>query len=116
MPVRIEPVVQGGHRAIRLANGEADLCVSADMGPRILRFGFSGSPNFFKEMAPEEELELTGEQGWKVHGGHRVWVGPERPSYTYAPDNDPPCIATGDNWLRATSPADVAGIEKEIEV
>ncbi|MBI1357811.1 MAG: hypothetical protein GC160_26035 [Acidobacteria bacterium] len=115
MSVSIAETSYGGHRAVRLANGEADLVVLTDVGPRIQRYGWTDGPNFFKEMTPAEESRLSGEQGWKVYGGHRIWVGPERASYSYAPDNEAPLVETGGDWLRATSPVDSAGIEKEIE-
>lgn len=114
--VRIAATEVNRHAALSLSNGEVELVVSTEMGPRVLRYGFVGGGNFFKEMSPAEERKLTGEQAWRVYGGHRIWVGPERPSYTYSADNEPPAISQGEGSLRATSPVDAAGIEKEIEV
>jgi hypothetical protein len=105
-----------GHSALSLSNGEVEVAVSSAMGPRVLRYGFIDGPNFFKEMSAVEERRLTGDQPWKVYGGHRIWIGPERLSYTYAPDNDPPSIVRGDSSILAVSPVDEAGVEKAIEV
>lgn len=114
--VRIAAAEINRHAALSLSNGEVELAVSTQMGPRVLRYGFVDGRNFFKEMSPAEERKLTGDQAWRVYGGHRIWVGPERPSYTYSPDNAPPAIEQGDGSIRAASPVDAAGIEKEIEV
>lgn len=105
-----------GHAALSLSNGEVDLAVSTQIGPRVLRYGFSEGPNFFKEMSGSEESQLTGDQGWKVYGGHRIWVGPERPSYTCVPDGNPPRITTTDDSICATAQVDAAGIEKQLDV
>ena len=114
--VTIEKTQYKGREAYRMANADVELIVTADVGPRILRYSFIGGDNIFKEVTPEEEQKMTGGQDWKLYGGHRIWVGPEEPSYTYAPDNEPPEIVVNGNVLKATSPTDVAGIRKEIEV
>jgi hypothetical protein len=116
LPIRITETTYNRHAALSLANDDVDLAISADVGPRILRYGFAGGQNFFKEMSAAEERRLTGDQPWKVYGGHRIWVGPERPSYTCVADNAPPLIKTAEDAVRATSPVDEAGIEKEIEI
>ena len=114
--VTIEKTQYQGHAAYRMANSEVELIVTADVGPRILRYSFVGGDNPFKEVSAAEEAKMTAGQDWKLYGGHRIWVGPEEPSYTYAPDNDPPEIVAKGNVLRATSPVDIAGIRKGIEV
>ena len=114
--VTIEQTQYKGHAAYRMANDDVELIVTSDVGPRILRYSFIGGDNLFVELSPEQERKLTGEEGWKLYGGHRIWVGPEEPIYTYAPDNEPVEIVVKGNALKATAPTDVAGIRKEIEV
>ncbi len=114
--VTIEKTQYKGHDAYRMANSEVELIITADVGPRILRYSFVGGDNIFKEVSAEEEANMTGGQEWKLYGGHRIWVGPEDPGYTYAPDNEPPEIVVQGNTLKATSPVDAVGIRKEIEV
>ena len=49
MAVTIERIAWGGWpNCYRLSNGEADLIVTSDIGPRIMRYGFAGGQNFFK--------------------------------------------------------------------
>lgn len=116
MPARTTATTYNGRQALSLSNGDVDLVMSTGMGPRVMRYGFAGRPNFFKEMSADEERRLTGDQDWKVYGGHRIWVGPERPSYTCVADNAPPAVEAPGDSIRATSPVDAAGIEKELEV
>jgi hypothetical protein len=76
----------GWHRNLRLTNGSVELIITLEVGPRILRFGFIGERNIFKEF--EEELGGNGEGLFKLRGGHRLWVSPEY-DHCYDPDNSP---------------------------
>lgn len=100
----------------RLSNGEVELIYVADVGPRILRFGFVGGRNLLKELSDDEERRFAGDSGLKLYGGHRIWVGPERRSYTYAADNEAVAIESGSDWVRGVAPVDSVGIRKAIEV
>ena len=53
---------KGWHNCYRVSNGEIEAIVTADVGPRIIRFGFVGGQNLFKEFAEQ------------------LWARPERPS------------------------------------
>ena len=115
--VNVEKVqYRGRSNAYRLTNGEVELIVTSDVGPRILRYGFVDGENLFKEMSPEEEGRLTAGQEWRLYGGHRIWVGPEEPHYTYAADNSPVAVDASGDELIAAAPVDVAGIQKQISV
>ena len=100
----------------RVSDGETELFVTSEVGPRILRYGFVGGQNLFKVMSDEEEKWLTEGQDWRLYGGHRIWVGPEEPAYTYAADNDSLEIKVLPDGLIASAPTDPVGIDKEIEV
>lgn len=102
--------------ARRLTNGEVELVVTADVGPRILRYGFVGGPNLFIQLEREQERGITGDAPLRLYGGHRIWVGPEDRGYTHAADNAPVDIAVDGRRLQATAPVDAAGIEKTLEV
>jgi hypothetical protein len=95
-----------------------ELIVTADIGPRIIHFGFSGGRNLFKEIP--DQLGGSGEAEWRSRGGHRLWVGPEFPvdsPITYAADNFPVQIALKGGALFATSPLErEAGLQKQIVV
>src|SRR6202795_3088202 len=84
--VRVEKIAyKGWPNCYRITNGEVELIVTSDIGPRIMRYGFVGDQNFFKEFT--ESLGKTGEPAWVLRGGHRVWAAPEDAVRTYAPDN-----------------------------
>ncbi len=52
--VRIEKIAyQGWANCYRVSNGEIELVVTGDVGPRIIRCGFSGGQNLFKEFAEQ---------------------------------------------------------------
>jgi len=98
-----------------VSNGEIDLVVTGDIGPRIMRFGFAGGQNFFKEF--DDQLGGSGEETWQLRGGHRVWIAPEDPVMTYAPDNAPCKIAVRAGKLEVTGPIEaLTGLEKKLIV
>lgn len=90
MPVstKIEKIpYRGWPNCYRITNGEVELIVTSDVGPRVMRCGFVGSQNLFAEFS--SELGKSGESWWMARGGHRLWVAPETVPDTYAPDNAP---------------------------
>src|ERR1700693_2324158 len=76
---------RGWPNCYRISNGEVELVVSSDVGPRILRYSFVGGQDMFKEF--DEQMGKHGESTWQARGGHRVWMSPEDSVLTYAPDN-----------------------------
>ncbi len=112
----ITRVAYGGWpNCYRLENGTVELIVTSDIGPRIMRYGFVGGQNLFKEY--EETLGKSGETEWQLRGGHRIWIAPESQPVTYAPDNGPVEIRVTGDVLEATQPVEPStGIEKKIIV
>jgi len=89
--------------------------VTGDVGPRVIRFGFVGGQNLFKEFA--EQLGGTREEKHQLRGGDRVWKAPEDPVATWAPDNVPVEITATPNGLIARAPVEpLTNLQKEIEV
>lgn len=76
---------KGWKNCIEISNGIVDLVATTDIGPRIIRYGFTGKENEFVEF--EEHLGLTGGNDYRIYGGHRLWHSPEHPVRTYQPDN-----------------------------
>lgn len=75
----------GWPNCYRITNGEVELIVTTDVGPRVLRYGFVNGQNLFKEF--KEQLGKSGEATWQARGGHRIWIAPELVPDTYALDN-----------------------------
>ncbi|MDZ7838623.1 MAG: hypothetical protein U5N58_12110 [Actinomycetota bacterium] len=44
----------GWQNCIKMENDEIELICTTDVGPRIVRFGFRGNQNMFKEFKPEQ--------------------------------------------------------------
>ena len=108
-------VYRGWPNCYRAANGTAELVVTADVGPRVIRFGFAGSENEFYENP--EELGKTGGETWRMYGGHRLWHAPEDPLRTYVPDNAPVQVEEHPGFTRFLQPAEAGtGIGKELDI
>jgi hypothetical protein len=115
MTVQMQTVPYGGWpRCVRLANQNIELIATTDVGPRIIRFGFVGGPNLFKEFP---EVGKTGGDAWRNYGGHRLWHAPEVMPRSYAPDNGPIEHQWDGATLKLIQPTEAStGIQKEIEV
>jgi hypothetical protein len=100
---------------LRLSNGEIDVMVSTDFGPRILFYGFSGGGENLLGWHPGARVETAiGE--WRPYGGHRLWIAPENMPLSYAPDNERvETEENGDLSVNFTPPEEKAvKIQKEI--
>jgi hypothetical protein len=106
---------QGWANCYRLANGEVELLVTTDVGPRILQFGFAGEGNELGEFA--EMWGKTGGDEWRIYGGHRLWHAPEALPRTYYPDNGPVAWEQDGAVIRLRPAVEgTTGIQKEIEI
>jgi hypothetical protein len=106
---------KGWPNCYRVSNGEIEMIVTSDVGPRIIRFGFLGGQNLFKEYP--EQMGGTKEEKFQLRGGDRVWKAPEDPVATWAPDNVPVEIHVTANGLIARAPVEpLTNLQKEIEV
>jgi len=112
----IEKVSYGGwSNCFRIANDEVELVVTTDIGPRVIRYGFIGGQNVFKEFA--EQLGRSGEATWQPRGGHRIWIAPEIFPDTYEADNWPVQVAELEDGLALTQQVDSkTELEKTIVV
>lgn len=114
--VKIEKTAWNGWpNCYRISNGEVELIVTSDIGPRVMSYGFAGGQNFF--WVQKENAGKSGEPKWVARGGHRIWVGPEDVEYTYPPDNSPVKVEVKGGVLIATQPVEKeTGIEKQLEI
>src|SRR5690242_20268896 len=113
--VRVEKTeYKGWTNCYRIANGEIELIVTADVGPRIIRFGFVGGQNLLKEFP--DQLGKSGEEKLQLRGGDRVWKAPEDPVATWAPDNALVAIQVTPTGVVARAPIEpLTNLQKEIE-
>jgi hypothetical protein len=106
-----------GANCLRLSNGEVDLIVSLDFGPRVLFYGFTGGGENILGLHPNAKVET--ELGvWRPYGGHRLWTAPENMPLSYAPDNAAvEYFSENDFAARFVAPVEEATkIQKEIAV
>lgn len=76
----------GWKRTLKVTFSNMELVIPLEVGIRILRFGFVGGRNVFKEF--KEQLGGSGESEWCIRGGHRLWTAPED-KHSYDRDNHP---------------------------
>ncbi len=105
----------GWSNCYRVTNGEVELIVTTDVGPRVLRYGFVKGQNLFKEF--QEQLGKSGETTWQARGGHRIWIAPEAVPETYALDNRPVKATIKGGVLEVSEPVEPeTGLEKTMIV
>lgn len=114
--VKIEKTeYKGWPNCYRLSNGEVELVVTTDVGPRVIRYAFVGGKNIFKEFT--EQLGKTGEPTWQPRGGHRIWMSPEDIKLSYPADNFPVKAEVKGNSIELTGPVEKeTGLQKTIVV
>lgn len=114
--MQVEIVPYGGwQKCLRLANNEVELIVTAEVGPRIIRFGFIGGVNEFVEYP--EQMGRTGDTKYVAYGGHRLWIAPEVVERTKHPDNLPVEWAPEGEGIRVTAPVEAGtGIQKSMRI
>lgn len=94
-------------RCLSISNGEAELIVTLDVGPRIICYRLSAGENVFFEDTErsicnksEGIKKVFGPDAvWYIYGGHRLWASPEYDT-TYNPDNGPVEYKATENGAR----------------
>lgn len=121
--VSVKETVYGSWgNCIEISNGIVELLATVDFGPRIIRYGFVGGPNMFKEdtdrtIVNKVDRFSESEQEWKIYGGHRLWTSPEALPRTYYPDNERVVWQSLENGVLLTPQAEAwTQLQKQIEV
>ncbi|MBC8099926.1 MAG: hypothetical protein H7Y11_10835, partial [Armatimonadetes bacterium] len=105
----------GWQHAYTLTNGMIDVIFPAEVGIRLLHFGFSGQPGVLA--TNPAQLGMTGGDEWRIYGGHRLWHAPEDRARTYAPDNAPIQVQALSDGVRLTQSVEAStGIAKQLEI
>ena len=112
----IQEIAYGGwKRNLRLHGRVTELIVTLDVGPRVIRYAHHDGPNLFAEVP--EQIGGSGENEWKIRGGHRLWTAPES-DHSYEPDNDPVTWKKlGDAALEVIQPpSKTYGFQKSLKI
>jgi len=105
----------GWPNCLYLSNDEIELIATTDVGPRIIRFGFIGKHNLFKEI--KDDLGKTGGNSYRLYGGARIWHAPEEIPRCCYPDNLPVNYKWNGETLVLLQNTEIAtGLQKEINV
>lgn len=105
----------GWDNCIQLGNQQIELVVTADVGPRIIHFGFRDNENVFGTFP--SDLGRIGDAEFRVYGGHRFWIAPEEMPRTYYPDNTAVMVEDHHSFVRFFSPVESSTrIQKVIDV
>jgi len=126
MAVRItETTYKYYGRCLSLDNGTLRILVTMDLGPRIISFTPQGGENLFfnddegVRVSKGEYFDQVFGPGAEFHfyGGHRLWLAPQLPIHTSAPDNDPLDVEYIPNGAVFTGkPQEVVGMQTRMTV
>ncbi len=83
-------------KVLSLSNGVIETCVTIDIGPRIIYYGYIGGNNIMCDnrnaFPPKDDNQFQDffgkDKKWENLGGHRIWLSPESYPQTYYPDGD----------------------------
>lgn len=107
---------QGWKNCLRLSNGQIQLIITTDVGPRIIHLGWTDSNDNLMFVNPET-AGRTGDPEWNLYGGHRLWHAPEIKPRTYVPDNTPVQHEWDGATLTITADTEaLTGLQKVVEI
>lgn len=111
--MKIEQTAFEGYKdAYRLINGDVELIVVAEVGPRILSLRLGDGPNLLFHDTPGAFVRGN----WHLRGGHRIWIAPED-ERCYAPDNSPCEVReSGDGFIDFIAPVGPPNLRKTLNV
>ncbi|MBR5542562.1 MAG: hypothetical protein IKU65_00495 [Oscillospiraceae bacterium] len=87
-----------------VTNGTVEVKIPLSFGLRIGHFSLVGKKNVFFEQ-PDDMTDLTTPEGWRIRGGHRMWLAPEG-NFDYFPDNAPIKYEISDDCITLTQEED----------
>ena len=98
-----------------LDNGIIEIGIPLTFGIRIVHLSFAGEENVFF-VQPKEMKTFTTDGGWKLRGGHRLWLAPEG-EFDYYADNAPIDYEIKGNTVRLTQKNDpLLNVVKSIDI
>jgi hypothetical protein len=108
-------IYKGWGNCLRISNKEKELIITTDVGPRLIRYGYTGQQNLFREF--EDQAGKTGGNDYRLYGGTRFWHAPEAVPRTYNPDNEPVRFSQEGEFIKLTQDVEkLTGMQKEVKV
>ena len=87
MQISVKNISRWG-RVLWLCNDAVEIGVALDFGIRVVHLSCIGCENLFYVQPADLSDGFITDDGWKLHGGHRIWMAPESDD-SYYPDNVP---------------------------
>lgn len=106
----------GNPGEIRLQLGPYEVVVATTFGPRVIGLKRDNAPEMLVALDPEVATDHPSGPTYRFRGGHRLWVSPEEPAVTYAPDDHECTVTSESESLTVSAPKDMAGFEKTIRL
>lgn len=97
-----------------LSDGMCETGAALDCGIRILHCSCRGMDNLFYRQPADDRKYITG-KGWRLYGGHRVWMAPESDA-SYYPDHQPVDYELKENGVLLRQMDPWLKIEKSLEL
>ncbi len=113
--MRVEEIEYRGVAAVELSHGAAAAVVTTAFGPRIVSFTNGDHPNLLAWL-PDAGIDLEPRGRFSFYGGHRLWVAPEVPDWTYDPDDAVVGVEQLDTSVRFTARPNRAPVTRFISV
>jgi len=104
-----------GEPTVELANEHVRVEMLAESGPRIVRLELAGSSENLLGEVPDVSWDTPWGK-YRLRGGHRLWVAPENPPLTSAPEEGSLVVSEIPGGLRLERPEAPSGLRKAIEV
>ncbi|HKY47390.1 MAG TPA: hypothetical protein VJQ79_05325, partial [Acidimicrobiia bacterium] len=81
---------------ISLELGPYSIAAATAFGPRLASLRYRQGPELFAQLSDEVLINHPDSGTYRFRGGHRLWAAPEVPAITYASDDHPCVVTTGD--------------------
>ena len=83
-------------KVLWLWDDHAEVGVALEFGIRVVHLSCPGMENLYYVQPADLSDNFVTEKGWRLHGGHRMWLAPEC-AEAYCPDNDPVSYTVEEN-------------------
>lgn len=111
-----EKQIEKWGKVLMLTTDYAEVGVALEFGIRVVHLSCPGMENLFYEQDPDLSDGNATPQGWKLYGGHRIWLAPES-DQSYYPDNDPVSYVVDGNSVLVEQKTDPwTGIKKLLKI
>ncbi|MGL5233097.1 MAG: hypothetical protein ACRC7W_07190 [Fusobacteriaceae bacterium] len=106
---------KGWTNSIKISNNKAELIITTDVGPRIIKYSLLGKDNEFCEI--DSEVGSLDKNEFTMYGGHRLWHAPQIEPRNSQPDNEKLDYSINKNSVTVIQKLEKkTGLQKEMEI